>query len=273
MKKILSILSLIAVVLTMNSCKENIDFDYHHMEPVYVVEGNVSNHGAEAVVSMTQDMEDTTEYIPVSNATVFVKGNDGSSTTLTSLGNGKYASTDGFKAVKGVTYTMTAKVGDNTYTSYSTMQDSVAIDSLNFKWEKVMNERVLCLRLAYQDIKDDTTYYLVKMYRNDKIYKWAVSNDAGYRDSLIDRSLTCIGEKQLKDRDEDSFDRLIDEGDRIRLELMVIDRRTFDYLMSVSLGKSSRTNPFLNFTGGCLGYFSAWGIASKEIIYKYDEVK
>ncbi len=262
-----------AVILTVSSCKKDIDFDYHHMDPIYVVEGSVSNYGAEAIVSTTQDMEDTMKYIPVNNAIVTVTGDDGTSITLTPQGDGKYRSTDNFRGQKGVTYTMSAKVGDNIYTSYSTMQDTIAIDSLNFRWEKVMNEKVLCLRFAFDDIKNDSNYYLLKVYRNDTIYKWQITNDLGYMDKTIDRSLSFISEKSLKEKDEENHDRLVFEGDRIRLEVMVIDKRAFEYLASVSLGYSSRTNPYINFTGGCLGYFSARGITSKEIIYRYDEVR
>ena len=263
MKYVLSIL----LAMCLWSCKDNIDFEYHSTDPMYVVEGRVTNTDAAVSVSMSQDMESTSDSVPVNDARVIITGDDGSMQMLQSVGYGKYVAEEGFCGKKGVTYTLQVNVGGNTFQSSSTMQDTTKINALNFTWEKVMNEEILGLHVNFDDIKNDSNYYCLRVYRNDTIYMWNVMKDMGYENQCIDRTLTMITKSKLEKNKDEDHDKMVYEGDRIRLQLLVIDKRTYDYLTSLRMSTNNRSNPYLNFGGLCMGYFSAYGMTEKEIIY------
>ena len=62
------------------------------------------------------------------------------------------------------------------------------------------------------------------------------------------------------------------EGDKLRIELRAIDRRAYDYLYSMQIMDNTNTNPVANFTGGCLGYFSAYSQVTINYVFHADEV-
>jgi hypothetical protein len=73
---------------------------------------------------------------------------------------------------------------------------------------------------------------------------------------------------------EDSDDKdMLREGDRLHLELRAIDQRTYDYLYSMQIMDNTGTNPIQNFTGGCLGYFSAYSEVTYDCIYHVADVE
>ena len=50
---------------------------------------------------------------------------------------------------------------------------------------------------------------------------------------------------------------VLHDGDELKVVVRAIDQRAYDYLYSMQHMSSTGTNPIENFTGGCLGYFSA----------------
>ena len=75
----------------------------------------------------------------------------------------------------------------------------------------------------------------------------------------------------MEDTDDDD-DRLLD-GDVMRFEVRAIDKLSYDYLFSMQQTSSVSTNPIANFSGGCLGYFSAYGKTNYSITFRSDEVE
>ena len=63
------------------------------------------------------------------------------------------------------------------------------------------------------------------------------------------------------------------EGDRLHLELRAIDQRAYDYLYSMQIMDNTNTNPVPNFTGGCLGYFSAFNQVTIDYVFHLAEVE
>ena len=72
--------------------------------------------------------------------------------------------------------------------------------------------------------------------------------------------------------DENDNDALHD-GDMIRLEIRSIDKLSYDYLYSMQVMDNAGTNPIANFTGGCLGYFSAYYVINYQCTFYRDEVE
>ena len=63
------------------------------------------------------------------------------------------------------------------------------------------------------------------------------------------------------------------DGDDLRIELYTIDQGAYDYLYSMQMMENTGTNPLTNFTGGCLGYFSAQWLVTKAYIYRAANVE
>ena len=63
------------------------------------------------------------------------------------------------------------------------------------------------------------------------------------------------------------------EGDELEAEVRTIDERSYEYLYSLLLMDNTGTNPIENFTGGCLGYFSAFSGVGRGIEFRTEYVE
>ena len=66
---------------------------------------------------------------------------------------------------------------------------------------------------------------------------------------------------------------VLKDGDMIRIVIRAIDQRAYDYLYSMQLMNDTGTNPIANFSGGCLGYFSAYHEINYTCWYHESEVE
>ena len=67
----LSIL-LLLLLLALTGCKREIDFDYHDVEPVLMIEGRVTNEGSEVTITRTRNMEDSMKNPCLTGAEVVI---------------------------------------------------------------------------------------------------------------------------------------------------------------------------------------------------------
>jgi hypothetical protein len=63
------------------------------------------------------------------------------------------------------------------------------------------------------------------------------------------------------------------EGDELRILIRAIDQRSYDYLYSMQLMDNTGTNPLENFTGGCLGYFSAYNQVTRYVTFHREDIE
>ena len=245
------------------SCKKDIEIDYHQVNPLYVVEASVSNDGMKARISMTNDMDDNTTTSNINGATVVVTGSDGTSVTLPYVTDGTYRSS--VKGTPGVTYTIDIDIDGHHFTSSSTMQKMPKINQFQFIWKSVMKERFQMGELLFQDIANEDNWYFVHLYRNNKGFRWAVKRDEVDPNKELQQLFSFA-------REGSNDDDLLVEGDRMHLELRSIDQKTYDYLYSMQMMDNTGTNPLQNFTGGCLGYFSAFSQVTYDCVFHTADV-
>ena len=262
MDRLHNILLALALLLLV-SCEKEIDIDYRSVEPIYVVEASVSTDGMTARVSQTQDMNDNSVTSDVTDASVVVTGSDGSETRLTHTKNGNYKSSA--KGKKGVTYQIDVEVDGHHFTSTSTMQRMPKINRFHFIWKEIVGERFLVGELLFQDIPNEDNWYFAHIYRNKLGYRWAVKRDDQNPNKEL-QQLFSIAREGSDDKD------MLKEGDQLRIELRAIDQRAYDYLYSMQIMDNTNTNPIANFTGGCLGYFSAYSQVTVNYVFHEDEV-
>ena len=246
------------MLVVLVSCEKEIDIDYRQVDPIYVVEASVSDNGMKARVSKTQAMDDNSSTSDISGAKIVITGSDGSVTNLSYRKNGIYQSSA--KGTAGVTYQIDVDVDGHHFTSTSVMQRMPVANKFHFIWKKIMGERFLVGELLFQDIPNEDSWYFIHIYRNNIGYRWAVKRD-DTNPNKEQQQLFSIAREGSDDKD------MLVDGDNLRIELRAIDRTAYDYLYSMQIMNNTGTNPIQNFTGGCLGYFSAYSQVTLNYVY------
>lgn len=236
------------ISLLLSSCKKDIEINYHQVDPIYVVEASVSNNGMEARISQTNNMDNNSTISNIDHAKVVITGSDGSVNNLTYTKNGRYKATA--NGVPGVEYTIDVTFDDNHYTSSSIMQNMPRMNSFRFIRKKIVTENYQMGELMLQDIPNEDNWYFMHIYRNGLGYRWAVMKDDKNPNKELQQLFTFF-------RDGAGGTDVLHDGDQLRIVIRAIDQRAYDYLYSMQQMSSTGTNPIDNFTGGCLGYFSA----------------
>jgi len=241
------------------ACKKEIDIEYRQVDPLYVVESSVTNHGMKARISMTNNMDDNNTKSDINHATVVVTGSDGTTNTLTNTGNGFYRSSA--KGEPGVAYTIDIDVDGRHFTSSSTMQRMPVVKDFYFIRQSVMSQNLQMAKLLLQDIPNEENFYFTILYRNNKGMKWALKKDDTNPNNELQQLFTFSRE------DDDDNENILKEGDVIHVEVRTIDRKGYDYFYSLRSSDNTGTNPLPNFTGGCLGYFSAYSYVTSDHVF------
>ena len=268
MKKSLLILLSFCPLAFLCSCEKEITLDYHQVAPLYVAEGLMTADGTKVRLTTTQDMTDNESNAHnVTGATITLSYDGEVLDTLNYSTNGYYVST--IRGREGREYTVDIFTDGHHFQSSSTMQKIPVMNSFRFVWKDVLTERMLFADLKLQDYKGENNYYFMHIYRNDVGYRWAVMDDTSNPGEELQQLFSCTTERNL-DKDNDDGLR---EGDRLRLEIRSIDKRCYDYFYSMQVMSNSGTNPIANFTGGCLGYFSACGIVTYYTVFHREKVE
>ena len=255
MKKHLLYLIYIISGLTLTACEKEIDIDYHDADMRYVVEAFVSNTGTTVRISHTKPMDDNTTDSNISNATVILTAGDTIREIIPYSSNGFYTSS--FKGIPGITYHLDISLDGNHFTSSSTMQRVPMMNEFRIVRKKMLSNDYIFGDIRLQDIPNENNYYFVHIYRNGLGYRWAAFKDESNPNKELQQLFGFFREGSNKEE-------VLHEGDKLRVVIRTIDRGAYDYLKSVGSMDQTGTNPIDNFTGGCLGYFSA----HSELIYE-----
>ena len=250
-------------LISLVSCKKEIDIGYHEADLRYVVEGSINTTGSEVRVSKTNAMDDNSTKSDINNATVVITGDDGTQATIPFAKNGYYRSK--FKGVAGTQYLLEVDVDGHHFTSTSTMQRMPKMNEFKLVWKKMLTERYLFGDLRLQDIANESNWYFMHIYRNGIGYRWAVMKDEKNPNKELQQLFTFF-------RDGDKGSDVLQDGDELKIVIRAIDQRAYDYLYSMQQMSSTGTNPIENFTGGCLGYFSAHSELEYYQTFYYSDV-
>ncbi len=274
------------ILLLFTACEKEIDFDYHEIDPLVVIEGRVTNEGSEVKITHSRSVNDSVQGKTLPGATVVITC-DGHKETL-SYHHADNCYKSSMKGQVGKTYQLSIDFDGEHYESISTMPAPAPIISTQFYWMKVLDERLLVNILWAADPHPDTRdYYYFRMDRRSshphalaksknhpKAYRWNVFDDRGNPPGLVYRDIHCMMERTAEEDEEDNWDRILYPGDTVTIQLMTIDQPTFDYFRTLNSGQGGGANPVSNISGGCLGYFTAASISrSDTLIYRPEEVQ
>ncbi len=257
---------LFVLLCGMYSCTQVITIDLNSTAPKLVVEGTVTNHPGPDTISLSM----TTNYFapvgvnPLAGAAVYISDNAGNFDTLRQISPGKYL-THTTVGVIGRTYYLTVAANGQKYTAFSTMPDTVGIDSMSsaervprFGSSGLPSFSITC---SFTDPAFAGHYYGFRLYHNGILLDNIIDN------RVIDDKLIVGTAQHVKFRNSALL-----VGDSVRVDLVCMDKAGYDFfntlketLTSGSPFSAPPANPITNLSNGAIGYFGAQSYKSKTI--------
>jgi len=238
-----------------------------------VIAGSISNFvdTVKVRITMTTDYFTPTAATPVTNAQVSISDDAGNVFQLMGEPDGTYMITN-LAGIPERTYTLNVNANGNHYTATSKMPGLVALDSLAIEYEtnrrgKNLPGAILCY---LKDPAGIANFYRFKVFKNDTLFSpgngYSVYNDKYFDGKSTDLRVS-LGRLKMSS---------LNFNDKIVVQLMGIDQPTYLYFkvfrdvleQSGILSASTPANPPNNLNNGALGYFAAWSISQKMMIFK-----
>lgn len=258
------IYTLLLIGLSLCSCEKAIDIDFHSVVPLYYVEGWITPYETIVRVSQTKNLSDTTSVCGITNAKVTITDEDGRTFDVPYSDRDYYKSDDCGEV--GKTYRLDVEVDGQHFSSTSKMYRMATINSFRLIWKNMLSERYIFGDIRIQDFPNEINYYYIHIYRNGIPYRSAVLKDDTNPGGEL-QQLFAFNKEGSTDQDR------LREGDELEAEVRTIDERSYEYLYSLLLMDNTGTNPIENFTGGCLGYFSAFSGVGRGIEFRTEYVE
>lgn len=256
----------VSIALGMASCEKELDFDYHGIEPLTVIEGTVDESGANIRITMTTPMAEPMDREPLTDATVTLYDVTSSqSWTLHHDDDGRFIG--GEAGIPGHTYGLSVDRGESSWYAVSTMLPPVEIFAMEFQWIKMPYDYVAVLQVSFSD--DPTRNgdcYWVRIYRNGEAYMWTAIDDILAVDGRIDE-VVMTSRKDIGEEDDDT---VLRDGDVVSVKVTPISKEMHDYLEAISYGTSNGPRMFSG--DFCLGYFLAAPVAGTSVVFHPDEL-
>lgn len=254
--KLFSLLIGLISLQLLFSCEKVIHLDLDEADQKVVVEGYIMEGDTTHRVRITKStsFEVSTGAPAIDNATVTVIDNLGNTGVFVSVGNGWYELT-GYPGVSGRTYSIQVIAEGQTFTANSTMPDLIPIDSLYVQYFPFGTDTFITIVPAHLDPVGIPNYYQFHIQKNGERVKGIFLQD----DQFTDGNLT-IQPLFLSD---------LEQQDTLIVSMFCIDQPVWNYFNQLAINASNSTtpaNPPSNFSGGCLGYFSARTSSTKQVI-------
>ena len=258
------IYTLLLIGLSLCSCEKTIDIDFHSIVPLYYVEGWITPYETIVRVSQTKNLSDTTSVCGITNAKVTITDEDGRIFDVPYSDRDYYISDE--RGEVGKTYRLDVEVDGQHFSSTSKMYRMAIINKFRLIWKNMISERYIFGDVRIQDFPNEINYYYIHIYRNGIPYRSAVLKDDTNPGGEL-QQLFAFNKEGSTDQDR------LREGDELEAEVRTIDERSYEYLYSLLLMDNTGTNPIVNFTGGCLGYFSAFSGVGYGVEFRTEYVE
>lgn len=252
------------LAIVVSSCEQEIDFEYHVIEPLHVIEATIGQHGAEVIITTTTPMSQPMDHSRITDASVLITDlTDGADYRLIVGSDGAFrCDLDG---LTGHEYRLEASVGENRYEATTRMLAPTEIVKAQLQWIRMPGDDMAALTVAMTDNEITSDYYWIRIYRNGEAYTWDVINDHASVDGILETVITTTH----RDVSDENDNQILLDGDVVGVSVTAIDRKMFDYL--IALGNGS--NGDAQFTGGCLGYLLASPVATASVVFRPDEIE
>lgn len=254
-----------ALCIILSSCERTLDFKYHDIEPLTVIEGELTSGGARIGITLTTPMGEPMDPTRLTDADVTITDiTDGADYHLTADTDGFF--TDQTPGIPGHRYRLTVVRDGDTYSMETRMYAATEILDAEFKWISMPYDKVAVFQTRYLDNPADKgECYWVKLYRNGEIYSWHEQDDRTATDGVnIFFTMTS-----RKDTDEEEDDEVLFDGDVMTVTVTPISREMHDYLEAL---QNDSNGPFLFSGPRVLGYFIASDPVSRSVTFHPDQI-
>lgn len=264
MKLRLLIFSLLAVALT--ACQKDLDLKYHDIDPLPVVEAQLTSDGITAVLTLTTPMDEPMDLTPLTDALMTLTDlTTGETFALAPDDEGVYVAAVG--GVVGHEYELAVERNGQTFTARTEMYPPTQILGLQFSWIQMPYDEVAVLQGQFVDdpsTQDDC--FWMKLFRNGEIYMWNQIDDRSASNGVG----TFFTMTSRRDTDAEDDGAVLRDGDVMTLTIYRVSRAMYDYLE----GLQNDSNGPAMFSGPsrCLGYFMASVPVSASITFRLDEI-
>jgi hypothetical protein len=252
--------------LFISGCEKVIDVDLKEAAPRLVIEGNISSSSGpySVVISTSGGYFDTEAVKPVSDATVFIRDEDGYSEQLFEKTPGIYR-TDYWYGREQKTYFLDVEVGGEVYTAEEYLPGRVEIQELRVETsifqQYVPDEEIYDVFCTFEDPGHLLNYYRFFVYINGELRQpdfrpYDVSDDELFNGLTYTYTFRRIEATS---------------NDEIKIELQSIGPNTYEYFrtlndaLSAGIG-STPYNPIGNFTNDALGYFGSYTVSTETVV-------
>lgn len=261
----IKILSLCALTVCVTSCEKELDFKYHDIDPITVIEGELTPDGIRVGITLTTPMDEPMNLTHLTDATVTLEDiTDGTHRSLETDAEGFYR--DPHPGIAGHEYRLTVERKGHIYEATTTLYPPTEIVSLEFNWIKMPYDHVAVLQGKFRDDPEvPGQCYWVKLYRNGEIYQWGEMDDR----SAVDGIGNYFTMTTRMDTDEEEDDTVLFDGDVITCTICPISKQMHDYLEAL---QNDSNGPAMFSGDKCLGYFMATSPVSDNIVFHPDDI-
>lgn len=265
------IVAMVAATL-ITGCEKELDFEYHDINPLPVIEASLTQEGAEVHITVTTPMGEPMNEAAFTDATVMLLDiTSGDEFELLQDADGTFRNP--ITGISGHVYRLIVSLGGDyqqTFESESCMLPATEILHSQFHWIEMPGDDMAALQLLIADNPLTVDYYWVRLYRNGEPYMWNAITDRPASNGVLEEVLTTTH----RDPEQEDEKQLLVDGDIITATVTPINRRMFDYLTALMNGSNGQQQFYgINSSNDCcLGYFLPSPVASATIIYKPDDI-
>lgn len=252
------------LLMLFASCEKELDFKYRYIEPLTVIEGELTPEGIRVGITLTTPMGEPMDRNRLTDAAVTLRDlTDDTDVTLQPGADGFY--TGSRPGVAGHDYRLTVERDGCRYEAVTTMYPPTEIISLEFNWIKMPYDQVAILQGKFLDTDAGGQCYWVQLLRNGESYQWIEIDNRG----AIDGICSFITMTSRRDTDEEDDDEVLYDGDVMTCRICPVSRAMYDYLGALQLDSNG---PAMFVGDRCLGYFMATSPVSRSIVFHPDEI-
>jgi hypothetical protein len=246
-------------------CEQIIDIDLVAVNPVLVIEADLSSpDGALRVeISRSASYFEPGPVQKVDDAVVYLENSEGRQEIAESKGNGVYILGE-VMSEPGHSFKLQVELEGVSYTAVSTVRAPVEIDSISYSYYEGDSffRPGYRFNLMFKDPPGEKNYYRVRVYKNG--YLFNRPND------LVVFDDADLNGKTITVRLHSQF--YLEKGETAVFELLSIDRNAWEYfrsfgdLLNAGPDSPAPANPVSSFNNNAMGYFYAWSYSRKSVI-------
>ncbi len=265
MKTLIYSVSALILTFLLSSWEKELDIKYHDIEPLTVIEGELTPDGVRVTLTQTTPMDEPMDRTHLTDADVVLSDLTTGEEYLITVGNdGVYPSAAG--GIVGHDYRLDVTRGAASYSAMTHMYAGTEITELAFSWIAMPYDDVAVLRASLTDNPETSgDCYWLRIYRNGESYMTGIVKDTYAVNGLV----SVMKMTSRKDIDSEDESTVLRDGDIVTLTVTPVSPSMYDYLEALENG----TNGPYMFTGDrCLGYFIATTPVSSSITFRPDEI-